>query len=80
MEGDGSLEINDRNQLEFELGQMYETFTVKALHKLLEVPGKVKEREDGYTVVRTKHPQVIEKIIETLDGKMLGSKSKELKV
>ncbi len=35
---------------------------------------------DGYTTLRTKHPEAISKIIATLKGEMRGMKSFEYKV
>ena len=81
MEGGGSFQINDRLQVVFELGQMHDKAAIYSIHKILNVPGKVKERKsDGYTMISTKHPRVIEEIIKMLSGKMLGMKSFELRI
>lgn len=81
IEGDGSLQINKRLQVVFELGQTHDTFTVFALHKYFNVPSKIKIRKDfSYTTISTKHPRVIKDIIQTISGRLLGMKSFELKI
>lgn len=81
IEGDGSLEINKRLQVEFSLGQAHDTFTVFALHKYFNVPSKIKISKDlSYTVLNTKHPRVIKDIIRTISGRLLGMKSFEFKL
>lgn len=81
VEGDGSLQINKRLQVEFSLGQTHDPFTVFALHKYFNVPSKIKIRKDlSYTVLNTKHPRVIKDIIRTISGRLLGTKSFEFKL
>lgn len=75
IEGDGSFQINSELQVVFELAQMNDKMAVYALHKIFNVPSKVKVRRDGYTTLSTKHPRVLEEIMITLKGQMRGMKS-----
>lgn len=60
---------------------MYDHMAVYGISKLFNMPGKVKEREgDTYLTLSTKHPRVLEEIMSTLKGKMLGIKSFEYRI
>lgn len=80
IEGDGSFQINDRLQTVFEIGQMNDKMVIYALHKIFNLPSKIKIREDGYTTISTKFPRVLEEIMELLKGEMLGMKSFEYEI
>lgn len=54
---------------------------IYALHKRYGAQGAPKVREeDKYITFRTKKKEIIERIMGELRGKMLGMKSRELKV
>lgn len=81
VEGEGSLQINNRLQTVFEFAQKYDKFAVYGLHKLLNISANVKVRNsDGYTTLSTKSSVDLEKIMTMLKGKMLGVKSFEYRV
>jgi hypothetical protein len=80
VEGDGSFQINDRLQLVFEVAQKYDHMAVLAIWKIFNMGSKVKKRADGYWTASTKAAEVIDAVIEKLEGKMLGMKSFELKI
>lgn len=81
MEGGGSFQINNRLQVVFEVGQMYDHMAVYGISKMFEMPGKVKEREgDTYLRLSTKNRRVLDSIMRTLKGKMLGIKSFEYRL
>lgn len=81
VEGDGSLQINNKLQIVFELAQMHDKMAIYAIHKILNSPALVIERaSDGYTKLSTKNQQVIKDIMNILNGKILGIKSFEYKL
>jgi len=81
IEGEGSFQINNRNQVVFELGQKYNTLIVWVIHKHLNLKSKIKERVNGeYTMLSTKDNKSIQKLITILKGKLLGIKSFEFSV
>jgi len=81
VEGDGSLQINDRLQVVFELAQMQDKMAIYAIHKILNLPSQVLERtSDGYTKLSTKNQLALKHIMKILDGKILGMKSFEYKL
>lgn len=79
VEGEGSFQINNRLQIVFELGQMHDKCAVHALHKIWQIPGKIKNTR-GYEMLSTKNSRVIEDIIKMLSSRMLGMKRFELKI
>lgn len=76
MEGAGSLQVSPRLEIEFEVGQTDNRYTILALHKRYQIPGKIKMKP-GYYMLSTKHPRAIEEIMKDLEGKLLGVKSQE---
>ena len=81
IEGDGSLQINNRLQNVFELGQKYNIFLVLCIHKYFGITADIKIRPDlSYTMFTTKHPNSLELIEKTLTGRMRGIKSFELRL
>jgi len=63
------------------VAQKHDKMAVYALHKIWDIPSKVKVREpDGYTTLSTKHPEAISRVIATLKGEMRGMKSFEYRV
>jgi hypothetical protein len=81
VEGGGSFQINNRLQVVFEVGQMYDHMAVYGISKMFEMPAKVKDREgDTYLRLSTKNRRVLDSIMRTLKGKMLGIKSFEYRL
>lgn len=79
VEGNGSLEINDKLEIVFELAQTRDKTIVIGVHKAYRVPENIEERE-GNMKLSTKTPKTIEKIMGDLKGKLLGMKSFEYKL
>ncbi len=81
IEGDGSLQINNKNQLVFELGQAYNHLLLEKIKDYLNIKTKIYIRkDDSYAILRTKKKETIDNLINKLKNKLLGSKSLELKI
>lgn len=77
IEGDGSLQINNRCQNVFEIGQKENWFIIIVLKNYLKIGATLKLSKIGYLQISTKHPKSLDLIEKFLYNKLMGVKSLE---